>query len=547
MLSILPAIIAGVALQQSPRVPDSIVDLRTGNGARLVNATWRYSDARIVDVDHRAAGSDRTPSGPPNRTHDIEPKAGARDFDDSSWTVVAPEDLESRRTDGRLAFGWYRCTLTLPEKLGGVDVCGASVWFEVVADDYAEVWVDGTIAPVLGQSGGSLVAGWNAPNRVLVARQAVPGQIVHIAVFAANGPLSSPPPNYVWLRSATLDVYASDHATPPAAPLVIRRADDALDDVIRPDATLEKLADGFGFCEGPVWVPQTKSLLFSDPNQNVIHRLAPDGAVSIYRTKSGYAGPDIGEYRQPGSNGLALDPEGRLLMCEHGNRRVSRLEPNGAVTVLADRFEGKRLNSPNDIVCRSDGAIFFTDPPFGLPKVYDDPRKELRHEGVYCLKDGKLALVSADLRGPNGIALSPDESKLYVANWDESRKIVMRYDLASDGSLSNGVVFFDMTSAPGAEALDGMKIDVRGDVFVSGPGGVWIISPAGKHLGTLECPELPANMAWGDDGRSLYLAARTGLYRVRTFVPGFTPTPRPSTDGRLSRTAMSDRRATSSW
>ena len=217
--------------------------------------------------------------------------------------------------------------------------------------------------------------------------------------------------------------------------------------------------------------PETITALFSDPNANTIYRWSPDGQVSVYRAKSGYKGVDVGEYGQPGSNGLTLDAEGRLTLDEHGNRRVTRLERNGQLTVLADRYQGKRLNSPNDLVYRSDGALYFTDPPFGLPKAFDDPRKELPYSGVFCLKDGALKLVSKDLLGPNGIAFSPDERFLYVTNWDPKRKVVMRYEVQPSCELRNGRVFFDMTSAPGEEALDGVKIDREGHLFVSGPGG----------------------------------------------------------------------------
>jgi gluconolactonase len=192
--------------------------------------------------------------------------------------------------------------------------------------------------------------------------------------------------------------------------------------------------------------------------------------------------------------------------------------------VLADTYEGKRLNSPNDLVYRSDGALFFTDPPFGLPKFYDDPRKELPYSGIFSLVNGKLQLVSKDLKGPNGIALSPDEKILYVGNWDPEKKVVMRYDVNADGTLINGKVFFDMTSTPGEDALDGVKVDQKGNVYVSGPGGLWILSPDGNHLGTLKGPEHPHNMAWGDDdGKTLYLTAQTSLYRIRLNVPGVRP------------------------
>lgn len=292
-----------------------------------------------------------------------------------------------------------------------------------------------------------------------------------------------------------------------------------------PATSIEKLAGGLLFTEGPVWVPPTGDaqgyLLFSDPNANTIYRWSRDGQVTVFRTKSGYTGTDVGEYRQAGSNGLALDGEGRLTINEHGNRRVTRLEKTGAVTVLTDRHEGRRLNSPNDLVYRSDGVLYFTDPPFGLPKYHDDPRRELPFSGVFALINGELKLVSTDLAGPNGLAFSPDERYLYVGNWDPKRKVVMRYDVRADGDLVNGRVFFDMTSAAGEDAIDGIKVDARGNVYVSGPGGLWIISAEGKHLGTVSGPEHPHNMAWGDDdGRTLYLTAQTGVYRLRVGVPG---------------------------
>jgi gluconolactonase len=175
-------------------------------------------------------------------------------------------------------------------------------------------------------------------------------------------------------------------------------------------------------------------------------------------------------------------------------------------------------------VYRSDGTLYFTDPPFGLPKFYDDPRKELPYSGVFSLQNGKLRLVSTDLKGPNGIAFSPDETYLYVGNWDPEKKVVMRYEVNADGTLTNGKVFFDMTSAPGEDALDGIKVDQQGNLYVSGPGGLWVISPAGKHLGTIIAPKHIHNMAWGDeDGKTLYLCARSGLYRMRLNIPGVRP------------------------
>jgi gluconolactonase len=303
----------------------------------------------------------------------------------------------------------------------------------------------------------------------------------------------------------------------------VERKDDALDGIVHPAAKLFKLADGFTFTEGPVWVNADGGgyLLFSDPNNNLIYRLSADAEVQPYLTKSGYAGEDIGEYGQPGSNGLTLDDQGRLTICQHGNRRVVRIEKNGLTTVLADRWEGRRLNSPNDLVYRSDGTLFFTDPPFGLPKQHADPRRETPQFGVYSVRDGKVRLVAKDFAGPNGLAFSPDEKILYVGNWDDTNKVVFRYPVNTDGTLGSGELFFDMTTAPGDDAVDGIKVDQRGNVYVSGPGGLWILSPEGKHLGTLRGPEHPHNMAWGGrDGRTLFLAAQTGVYSIRLVQPG---------------------------
>ena len=509
--------------------PDAVIDLATRKGAELVKGQWRYSDTRIIEVDSRGVGPDLKPSGPPNKTYDYTPHAGTADFDDSKWEAIDPTTLDARRSTGKICFNWYRIALTVPKKIGSFDPTGSTVAFEIVIDDYSEIWVDGKLPRVLGQPGGPVIKGFNAPNRVVIGRDVKPGQRIQLAVFGANGPISYSPENFIWIKSATLDFYKAPKVGTEQKTEILR-ADPALDEIVTPGTKIEKLAGGFLFTEGPVWVPRTADsdgyLLFSDPNNNIIYRWTPDGQLSIYRTKSGYAGADIGEYGQPGSNGLTLDREGRLTINQHGYRRVVRLEKNGQLTVLADQFEGKRLNSPNDLVYKSDGALYFTDPPFGLPKFFDDPRKELPYSGVFRVSpDGKqVKLLTTELKGPNGLAFSPDEKYFYLDNWDEKKKIIMRYEVNSDGILANGKVFFDMTSAPGEDALDGLKIDQKGNLYVSGPGGLWIISPEGKHLGTISGPEHPHNFAWGDDdGKTLYLCARTGLYRIRLNVPGIRP------------------------
>jgi len=505
--------------------PDAVVDLRTEAGVELVKGQWKYSDVRIVETDFRAPGPDMKPSGTPIKTYDYSPHAGAADFDDSQWEALYPTTLEARRSTGKVCFNWYRINVTIPEKVGEFQAAGSTVAFEIVIDDYAEVWVNGALPAVYGQSGGPVIKGYNAPNRLIIARNAVPGQKIQLAVFGINGPISASPNNFIWIKSAVLDFYRAGGSTGVVAveTRVIRK-EPGLDAVLSPGTKIERLAAGFQFTEGPVWDREGGYLLFSDPNNNLIYRWNPDGQVSVYRTHSGYTGFNIGEYGQPGSNGLTLDREGRLTINEHGNRRVTRLEKNGVLTVLADRYNGKRLNSPNDLVYRSDGALYFTDPPFGLPKFFDDPRKELSYSGVFCLINGQLKLVTTDLDGPNGLAFSPDEKFLYVDNWDLKRKIIMRYEVRPDGTLANGKFFFDATAEPGEDAWDGMKVDLKGNLYLSGPRGLWIISPEGKHLGTIIGPEHPHNMAWGDeDGKTLYLCAKTGLYRIRFNIPGIRP------------------------
>jgi gluconolactonase len=507
--------------------PDAVVDLRTKPGVELVKGQWRYSDVKIIETDFRAPGPDLKPSGKPIKTYDYSPHAGTADFNDSQWEALDPTTLEARRSTGKVCFNWYRINVTIPESVGEFRTTGSTVAFDIVIDDYAEVWVNGALPEIYGQSGGPVIKGFNAPNRLIIARNAVPGQKIQLAVFGINGPISASPNNFIWVKSAVLDFYKAGASTSNGAVPVethVLRKDPALDAILTPGTKIERLATGFQFTEGPVWDREGGYLLFSDPNNNLIYRWSPDGQVSVYRSHSGYTGFNIGEYGQPGSNGLTIDREGRLTINEHGNRRVTRLEKNGVLTVLADRYQGKRLNSPNDLVYRSDGALYFTDPPFGLPKFFEDPRKELPFSGVFAVINGELKLVTTDLDGPNGLAFSPDERFLYVDNWDMKRKIIMRYEVQPDGSLTNGKVFFDATAEPGEDAWDGMKVDQKGNLYLSGPGGLWIISAEGKHLGTIVGPEHPHNLAWGDkDGKTLYLCAQTGLYRIRFNIAGIRP------------------------
>ena len=510
-----------------PGCPDAIVDLQTLEGAALVGGQWRYSDSQVHETGFVSVGPDLGPSGPPNRTYEIVPHAQAADFDDSAWAMLSPEETQRRLSTGRVCFNWYRITVTLPKQVGDLAVDGATVVFETVVDDYAEVWVNGAQPLALGDAGGHAVAGFNAPNRVVLTTAARPGQRFTIAVFGINGPVSAAPANYIWMRTATLDLYSPSRAAAaeaiPARVVPAAAGHGRLGQIVPPGARLERVAGGFEFTEGPVWT-RDGALLFSSPNTNTIYRWAPPGTVTVFHPKSGYTGADIGRYAQPGSNGLTFDPHGRLSICQHGNRRVIRIEPHGNITVLADRYAGKRLNSPNDLVYASDGTLYFTDPPFGLPGTFADPKKELPFSGVFRVRHGEVSLVTPDLAGPNGLALSPDERYLYVGNWDPDHKVVMRYALGGDGSVTGGEVFFDATGADSEDAIDGLKVDTAGHVYVCGPGGICVLSPGGEHLGTVGLPESPHNLAWGDgDARTLYITAMTSIYRIRLAIPGVRP------------------------
>ena len=303
----------------------------------------------------------------------------------------------------------------------------------------------------------------------------------------------------------------------------IDRRDPALDQIVSAGAQIVKLAGGFAFTEGPVWLKEG-ALLFSDIPNNVIQKWTPDGKVVAFRKSSGYDQPGDPPGPFMGSNGLTLDRLGRLTICEHGSGRVTRLEKDGKLAVLAAKFEGKRLNSPNDAVYKSNGDLYFTDPPYGFAKQDDDPKKELKFNGIYRIAGGKLQLLHKDMSRPNGLAFSPDERYLYVANSDAARKIWMRFEVQKDGTLSNGQVFYDVTKEQGEGLPDGMKVDKQGNVYGTGPGGIWILSPAGRHLGTIQPTEVPANCAWGDqDGKTLYMTARTGLYRIKLNIAGIRP------------------------
>lgn len=308
---------------------------------------------------------------------------------------------------------------------------------------------------------------------------------------------------------------------PPEYVGSIQRLDPALDALLAPDAKLEKLAEGFRWSEGPVWIDD--AVLFSDVPENVVYRWQ-EGATKaeVYLKPSGLLTPVPG-FREPGSNGLARDAAGALLLCQHGERRIARYE-KGGFTSVADRYDGRKFNSPNDLALRRNGDVFFTDPPYGLDGVDESPLKEVPFHGIYRVTpDGAVTLLSKSVKYPNGIAFSPDEKTLYVgvSEWGNTR--LLAFDVRGDGTLANERVFFDAqprAAAGGKGLCDGLKVDRAGNVWATGPGGVLVISPAGTLLGILDTGVPTANCGWGDDGSVLYITANNTLLRVKTKTAG---------------------------
>jgi len=299
----------------------------------------------------------------------------------------------------------------------------------------------------------------------------------------------------------------------------IIRLDPAIDELLPTSACVEKLAGGFTFIEGPLWRPNGV-LWFSDVKGNVTRQWSPEGHVIELLRPGGYNGNGLPPGGLVGPNGSTAGKDGTVVLCQHGNRRIVSIARDMKLSPIVDTYEGKKLNSPNDVVYRSDGTLYFTDPPYGLPLEDQDPSKELPFNGVFKLKDGALQLLVDDMTRPNGLAFSPDEKTMYVANSDDGHRYWRRYDVAEDGTLRNGRVFADVSAEPDEGLPDGMKIDSLGNLWATGPGGIWVFTPEGKHLGTIKPPEQPANCAWGDDGSTLYITACTSLYRIKTSVTG---------------------------
>jgi gluconolactonase len=307
----------------------------------------------------------------------------------------------------------------------------------------------------------------------------------------------------------------------------IQRLDPRLDDLVPADLSLDVVADfgerpGPHWLEGPVWDRRREYLLFSDVKGNAIHCWDGEGGVRLFMQPSGYSGDQPFDGQEPGSNGLALDNDGRLLICEHGDRRIRRLEADGKKTVLADRYQGRRLNSPNDLVCHANGDIYFTDPPYGLPRQFDDPTRELPFSGVYRLAaNGELTLLLSDLRAPNGIAMSPDGKTLYLADTDQNRAAWLAFPMLYDDTLGEGRVLLDVTGVSGYGGPDGIETDQLGNVFGAGREAVFVCAADGTLLGSIAMGSITTNLAWGEDGSTLFVTTERRLLRLRLTTRGF--------------------------
>jgi gluconolactonase len=304
----------------------------------------------------------------------------------------------------------------------------------------------------------------------------------------------------------------------------IEKIDSGLEEIITTDGKIEILGEGYIWSEGPLWVEAEQMLLFSDVPKNIIYKWTEKNGVEVYLTPSGYTGNEPSTSREPGSNGLTLDQTGRLILAQHGDRRVARMDadiksPEAKFVTIADRFEGKRLSSPNDVVARRNGDMFFTDPPYGLPKQENDSTKEISFQGVYKVNVvGEVSLVTDSLTRPNGLAFTPDEKTLIVANSDPERATWYAFDIAPNDSIVNARIFYDATAnaKAGEKGLpDGLKIDSKGNIFASGPGGIWIFNRSGKLLGKILLPQATANCALSADEKTLYMTSHMYLLRLK--------------------------------
>ena len=521
---------------QAAGTPLASVDLMSAREAALVQATWRYSDARVTATRFLAPGANGQPGTQANDTQIVEPSAGRAEFDDSAWPVIATESLGERRGTGRVSFNWYRIELTVPERIGGFDPhrhdrlvrdtprrlrgnLGRRRNRPRVRPDPAARWSRAGTRPT------ALVAG---------ARTCSPGQTDPARRVRHERPDLQ--------RADQLHLLSMrrSSSSPPAPPgpvavpphevnVTVERLDPAIDAIVPANAKLFKLAEGFRVHRrtGVGSRRQLPAVQRPEPQHHLpVHRRAASSRV--FRDKSGYDAADIAEYGQPGSNGLTLDRAGRLTINEHGRHRVSRIERDGSVTVLAASYQGKRLNSPNDLVYRSDGSVYFTDPPFGLPKFDARPAQgaalqrrvplAAERQGHAAAQESQgperhrvLAGREVPLRGQLGPARQ-DGHALSPCSRDGSHRCGRRRSSISRNRF------------PAKKRSTGSRSTCAGNVYLSAPGGVWIFNSAGKHLGTITAPKPVHNFAWGGaDGKTLYLCARSALYRIPLLVEGVRP------------------------
>ena len=386
--------------------------------------------------------------------------------------------------------------------------------FDDAINSDRKVWT----SAIIGAGAGAAIGWWLTRPRATPTRQSCERCLKMLPVNRS----------FAFAAFTGMLVAGSLQAPMTSAPSVsIERLDPRFDRLVPRDVKVEPIADGLDWVEGPVWRQRAGDLLFSNIPKNAVMRWHAKDGLSVFLQPSGYTGQAPFTGPEPGSNGLTVDADGNLVLCQHGDRRITRIAQDGSKTVLAERFEGKRFNSPNDLVFAPDGALYFTDPPYGLPKTFDDPAKELPFQGVYRRSpDGSLTLLTRDLRAPNGIGLSPDAKTLYVANSDRSNAVWMAFELLDSGTrLGPGRVFASaqkfVAERPGAP--DGLKVDRAGNVFATGPGGVYVFAPDGTHLGSILFNQPTGNCAWGEDGSTLFITSNKSVYRARLATSGPLP------------------------
>ena len=450
--------------------PAAVIDLQTDDGVRAIQGQWRYSGVKIIESEFGG-----------EKVYDYTPHAGVAGFDDSQWLALKPAEIRRGRA-GRMSFIWYRIKVTIPQRVGDIDPTGTTAVLETLVDDYGEIWVDGELPRWQGEVGGAVVAGFLTPNRLVVARHVKPGQVIEIAIFVMNGPISNVPPNRANMHTAKLQFYKT--APGPVALLPggynpdVEHQGKAADRIFIDNLKLIKLADGFSSAVKPVWDSQGV-LLFES------YRYSPNNVCTVPIAAQSRVKTDLAsDERLHNARAAAFDPQGRLTLAEQ--HRVMRIDPDGKSTVLAEQ-------AARDLVYRSNGTLYFT-----------------AAEKIFSLCEGKLR--SVEQPESHGVALSPDERSLYVT----ARAGLARYDANADGTLSNGKVIARVESA------GGIQTDMEGNLYVAGPDGLRILSSDGRHLGTMLTGRKPRELAWGDaDSKTLYLTSPEALYCVRLGVPGF--------------------------